>query len=138
MLKFVLDTNIISEPTKPSPSPLVLNKLAHHSRELCITAPTWHELRYGVLRLPTSLKRDRLTQYLERLIRDGLIILPYDDAAANWHSVERNRLTRIGKPPASGDAHIAAIAVVNGLALVTNNESDFQHFRELRIENWMK
>ena len=138
MLKYLVDTNIISEQTKLTPNQGVVEKLTAHAAEVAIASTTWHELCFGVLRLPASHKRDRLTRFLDQLITDNLVILPYDTAAANWHATERDRLTRIGKPPAFEDSQIAAIAAVNHLTLVTHNESDFQFFQGIQLENWMR
>ena len=63
-------------------------------------------------------------------------MLPYDDEAAKWHATERVRLEGIGRTPPFIDSQIAAVAFVNGLALVTANVSDFSGFLGLRVENW--
>ena len=68
--------------------------------------------------------------------RRDLVILPYDEAAADWHADERARLSAIGLTPPFADGQIAAVAAVNGLVLVTRNVADFQHFQGLTIENW--
>jgi tRNA(fMet)-specific endonuclease VapC len=65
-----------------------------------------------------------------------LPILPYDDQAANWHAIERERLTQQGKTPPLLDAQIAAYAAVNHMTLVTRNVTDFEGFQGLLIENW--
>jgi tRNA(fMet)-specific endonuclease VapC len=62
--------------------------------------------------------------------------LPYDERAATWHAIERDRLTKQGKTPPHLDSQIAAIAVVNRLTLVTRNVADFDAFQDLLIENW--
>lgn len=41
-LRFLLDTNTLSEPSRPSPDPLVLSRLEEHDGELAIAAPSWH------------------------------------------------------------------------------------------------
>ena len=54
MLRFLLDTNIISEPFKLKPAISVVSKLQDSSAESAIAAVTWHELLYGFHRMPTS------------------------------------------------------------------------------------
>ena len=51
MLRFLLDTNVLSEPLRSRPTPSVLEKLKQHEREICTTSIVWHELRYGAMRL---------------------------------------------------------------------------------------
>jgi tRNA(fMet)-specific endonuclease VapC len=50
------------------------------------------------IRLPSK-KRKRIEVYLQSLRK--LPVLPYDSAAAEWHAVERARLTALGKSPRS-------------------------------------
>ncbi len=65
-----------------------------------------------------------------------MLILPYDERAAEWHAKERARLSLKGRTPSFVDGQIAAIAKVNGLVLVTRNTTDFKSFSKLVIENW--
>ena len=67
---------------------------------------------------------------------NGLIILPYDQLAADWYAKERARLHLQGKTCAYADGEIAAIAVSNKLTLVTRNIQDFQNFQNLSLQNW--
>ncbi len=62
-------------------------------------------------------------------------ILPYDQAAAEWHAYEWVRLTQAGKTPSFADAQIAATAAVYNLILVTGNSADFAG---LTVENWFE
>lgn len=76
---------------------------------------------------------------IEQYINDVVLrlpILPYDAAAAMWHATERARLAAIGRTPPFVDSQIAAIAVTNGLTLVTLNAADYAHFDGLRLEEW--
>src|ERR1700741_4339326 len=52
VIRYLLDTNVVSEPTRPKPRPGVLRKLLDHEDEIAIPSIVWHELRYGVARLP--------------------------------------------------------------------------------------
>ncbi len=135
-LRFLLDTNIVSEPLRPKPSPGVLRRLQHHPAEMAIAAVVWHELWLGCLRLPPSLKRETIETYLSDVIARTVPVLPYDERAARWHAAERARLAVAGKTPAVADGQIAAIAVVNELTLVTLNPQDFRLFADLVVTNW--
>jgi tRNA(fMet)-specific endonuclease VapC len=97
----------------------------------------WHELLFGLHRLPLSAKRSAIEQYLNQVIVPTIPILPYDIQAAQWHAVERARLVGLGRTPQFVDGQIAAIAQVNHLILVTVNTNDFLPFQELQVENWI-
>lgn len=134
-VRYLLDTNTLSEPARPNPNPNVLRRVQANRSSLAVAATSWHEAVYGVRRLPPSARRRTLERYLETE-RHQLVILPYDEAAADWHADERARLARIGLTPPFADGQIAAVAAVNGLILVTANVADFQHFQALTVENW--
>jgi len=104
--------------------------------EIVTAAPVWHELYFGCRRLPASRKRQILENYLNDIIKPNMIILPYDERAAEWHAKERARLSSMGNTPPFVDGQIASIAKVNGLILVTRNSADFKKFCGLKVENW--
>ncbi len=135
-LVYLLDTNIISEPSKQTPNENVLHKLKQHNGRYAISAITWHELNYGVDRMPTGKRKSQLQHYLHVLEVSQLTILAYDKIAARWLATERNRLVSTGNTPSKEDSEIAAIAVTNKLILVTRNITDFESINELVIENW--
>ena len=135
-MKYLLDTNVLSEAVKAVPDENVMAMIAHHQDQLATAAPVWHELRYGCMRLPASRKRELLETYLEAVVLGNLDILPYDERAAEWHAAQRAMLAASGGMPAFVDGQIAAIAYVNGLTLVTRNTSDFEHFSGLDVLNW--
>lgn len=135
-VKYLLDTNVISEGVKTAPAQTVLDHLARHQDELATAAPVWHELLYGCRRLPPSRKRELLETYLYQVVQPNLSILPYDEAAAAWHARERARLGALGFTPTFVDGQISAIAKVNHLVLVTRNTADFAQFADLEVENW--
>jgi tRNA(fMet)-specific endonuclease VapC len=138
MLRYLLDTSIVSSPVSKVPDPGVLARLADHDAECAIAAPVWHELTYGCRRLPRGRRRAALEAYLEEVVRPSFPILAYDEAAAAWHATERARLEGEGRPAPFVDGQIAAIARVNQLVLVTLNTKDFVVFRELDVESWAK
>ncbi len=135
-LRFLLDTNIISEPLRPAPDPAILARLHEHRAEIAIAAVVWHELWFGCLRLPPSARREAIEHYLRRVVGPAIPILAYDGPAAEWHSAERARLAGLGRTPAFADGQIAAIARTNDLILVTRNGDDFAPFDGLQITPW--
>jgi len=135
-LRYLLDSNVISEPLKLSPNAGVLRRLREHEGAMAIAAVVWHELLFGWERLPSSRKKSVIESYLLQVVRGTLPILPYDEAAAGWHAAQRARLAAEGRTPPFADGQIAAVARVNGLTLVTANRTHFEPFEDLQIEDW--
>jgi tRNA(fMet)-specific endonuclease VapC len=135
-LKYLLDTNIVSEPLRPKPRHGVIRKLRKHEDEIAISSVVWHELRYGVERLPPSHRRLAIERYLGEVVLTTMPILDYDRAAAEWHAGERARLAARGETPPFVDDQIAAIAYVHQLTLVTFNDADFRRFDGVRVSSW--
>lgn len=133
---FLLDTNVLSEPAKPSPSPVILAKLRQHQRRCYMAAPVWHELCFGLARLPKGRRHDYLAAYLRTIASSKLPSLPYDQRAAQWHARERARLAATGRTPSFVDGQIAAIAAVRGMTIVTRNVADFSAFRGVDVVDW--
>ena len=134
-LVYLLDTNILSEPTRKSPDSRVVKKLIQYQYQIALAAPVYYELLTGCRNLPDSRRRDKLEAYLNGFI-STLPILSYDDRAADWHSSENVRLTNQGLSPAFIDVQIAAVATCNRLIMVTRNVDDFMGFSDLQVENW--
>lgn len=134
-VRLLLDTNVISEAARPHPEPSVIRRLAETEETAALSATTWHELRYGVQRLPAGRRREALEIFLNTLA-NRFPVLPYDARAAEWHAVQRARLEASGVRVAAADGQIAATAVTNGLTLVTRNVGDFAGFSGLTTEDW--
>ncbi len=135
-VRYLLDTNVLSEPLAAKPNVKVLEKLKRHQHELATAAPVWNELVFGCQRLAESKKRRAIERYLHEVIEACMPILPYDAPAATWHGRERARLALAGKTAPFVDGQIAAIAAVNELVLVSRNTVDFKHFRGVKVEQW--
>jgi tRNA(fMet)-specific endonuclease VapC len=135
VLRYLLDTNVVSQPMMKTPSIGVMRKLASIADECAIAAPVWHELLYGCKRMPTGKRRDALQDYLADVV-STFEILPYDDLAAKLHAIERVRIEQSGTTAPFVDGQIAAIAQINELILVTGNVRDFAPFKALTVENW--
>ncbi|HEX7843580.1 MAG TPA: type II toxin-antitoxin system VapC family toxin [Kofleriaceae bacterium] len=134
-LRYLLDTNVLSEPTRPDPDAEVMSRITSAGDTIATAAPVWHEIEFGRLRLPAG-KRRRAIEVIMDAISTGLVILPYDASAAAWHARERARLTRLGRPPPFVDGQIAAITAVNHLVLVTRNVREFSGFQGIDVESW--
>lgn len=135
-LKYLLDTNVISEPLRPAPNRPLVERLQKHQTEVAIPAVVWHELWFGCYRLPPCARRSAIEAYLNDVVAPTLPVLPYTAQAAEWHAHERARLVSIGKTPSFADGQIIAIAKTNELILVTLNTSDFAAFEGVQVQDW--
>jgi tRNA(fMet)-specific endonuclease VapC len=138
LIGFLLDTSTVSAAMWKRPDEQVLTRLREHGAESAICAPVWHELQFGVHRMPRGRRRTALQAFLEEVVRPTLPVLPYDERAAEWHAEERARLERLGRLSPFVDGQIAAIAVTNGIPLVTANTSDFRPFKGLKLIDWLR
>jgi tRNA(fMet)-specific endonuclease VapC len=132
---WLLDTNTLSEAMKPSPNAQVLQNLAQFSQQIAMPALVWHELRYGWLRMPSSKRKDAIGHYLHDVL-SVFPIIAYDENAAKIHAqlCVENDIKGITLPFVDGQ--IAAIAMAQGLTLVTRNLKDFENIDGLRVLNW--
>lgn len=138
-MKFLLDTNVISEMMRPTPDRRVSDYLDRNARYgLAISAITSWEIQNGVRLLDPGRRRDdirsRFDTLLTSLFRDR--VLPWDqaDAMACAEIMERKR--RSGRPMDAHlpDAMIAATARCRDMILVTRNEREFDEVG-LSVEN---
>jgi toxin FitB len=138
-VSFLLDTNVISEPTRPRPDAAVLKWLAAADEdEIFLSAMTIAELRYGIQRLPHGRKRTQLDSWLQRDLRrrfDGRI-LPIDTETADMCGRLIARSESRGRVLEVRDALIAACAEVHGLTLVTRSVRDFEVVFDRIVMPW--
>ena len=103
--------------------------------QLCISAITSAELRYGLKRLPAG---HRLHLGVRHFL-DIIQILPWDAVAAGHYADIRHELTNSGQPIGELDMMIAAHALAANAVLVTNNTRHFARIAApLVLENWME
>jgi len=128
--RYLLDTNIISNATKPVPSESLIDWMANQSDDdLYISSLTIAEIRRGILVKPRGKKRDQLDAWFAgpegpQSLFSGRV-LPFDERAAlAWARLtSEGRLA--GKPRSDFDMIIAATAEVNDCLVVTDNEKHF-------------
>ena len=131
-MKYFLDTNICIYVINKRPS-AVLEKLMQFSPQaLGISAIVVSELHYGVAK---SSQPERNRQLLDAFLRPFQVV-PYDEAAAEAYGIIRADLEKKGQPIGREDLLIAAHALSADLTLVSNNEAEFLHVPNLRVENW--
>ena len=130
-MRFLLDTNIISNVTKPAPSEALLDWMAERTDEnLFITSLTIAEIYRGVLEKPAGKRRDQLEDWFfgpegPRALFTNRILFFDEKAALAWARLMADGKA-LGRPRSALDAIIAAIAQANGCVVVTDNERDFE------------
>jgi tRNA(fMet)-specific endonuclease VapC len=112
--------------------------MTQRGHQCAIASVVWGELTYGCERLESGRRKAELEAYLQQVVLKSFPVLPYDEAAATGHGIERARLERTGRPGAFVDGQIAAIARVHDLILVTANVRDFARFEDLVVEDWTR
>jgi toxin FitB len=124
-VKYLVDANVLGEPTKPSPERRVIEWLRLHERDIAVDPIIVGELRFGILLLPKGKKRTALEQWFDAGVR-RLHCLPWDaDTGLTWAELLA-RFRATGKAMPIKDSLIAATALLHGLKVVTRNRSDFQ------------
>jgi toxin FitB len=124
-VKYLVDANVLSEPTKLSPRLSVVEWLRTHEQEIAVDPIILGELRFGILLLPRGRKR----RALERWLDDGvqrLHCLPWEaETGLRWAELLA-RLRTTGKAMPIKDSLIAATALVHRLTVATHNGADFK------------
>lgn len=127
-MRFLLDTNVLSEVTRPEPSARVLGWLdAQDEDRLFISVVSIAEIRRGVALMDAGAKRDRLGEWLARDLTqrfEGRIIAFDHAAAVSWGDLMALARRR-GRNLSSMDGLIAATAISENLCVVTRNVRDF-------------
>lgn len=129
-MRYLLDTNIISNVTKPEPSASLLAWMAERRDEdLLIASLTVGEIRKGILEMPRGRRRDVLEAWFSGPEGPPALfagrVLPFDERAALAWARLMAEGRRAGRPRSALDTIIAAVAEVNGLVVVTDNEAQF-------------
>lgn len=137
-LVYLLDTNIVSELLRPSPVDRVVRSVREYDGMMAIAAVVWHELLYGLARLPEGAQKRRLGAGIYNVIAPAFPVLPYTDSAAALHAEMRASAESTGRPFGFADGMIAAVARSNNLLLVTRNTADFAQIPGLPVENWFE
>jgi predicted nucleic acid-binding protein len=124
-MRYLVDANVLSEPTRPAPEARVMNWLSDHESELVVDPIVLGELCIGVLALPSGRKRTRLEEWFETLTQT-IECLPWDVAVGRRWARLVIDLKREGNPVPLLDGMIAATALTHGLAVATRNGRDFR------------
>ncbi|MGQ3028141.1 MAG: type II toxin-antitoxin system VapC family toxin [Ferrovibrionaceae bacterium] len=135
-MRYLLDTNIISNIVKASPSEALVAWMAERRDEdLFISSLTIAEIRRGILEMPGGKRRDQLEAWFAgpdgpQALFTGRV-LPFDEfAALAWARLMAEGKSA-GRPRSALDMIIAAVAEVHGCIVVTDNMKDFRGIETL-------
>ncbi len=123
-MKYLLDTNVLSELAKTDPNPACVQWLESVRPETLATATTvLGELWQGILLLAPNDKRRRILSAFAEDVPKAFRVLPFDQKASRvWGEITAQK----GKPLPVQDSLIAAIALSKKLTVVTRDESSFK------------
>lgn len=137
----ILDTSVLSEAIKPSPSERVLRWLADRPPlSVFTTTITQAEILYGVELLPPGKRRRALLAAVEAMFEEDFAgrILPFDGEAARVFPKIAAARSRLGRPISQIDTQIAAIAHSREAAIATRNTADFADCGIPVIDPWQR
>ncbi|MHA6645705.1 PIN domain-containing protein [Mesorhizobium sp. A623] len=139
-MRLLLDTNVLSEVTRPSPDARVLEWLGGLDEDRSfISVVSIAEIRRGVALMDKGRKRDALTEWLARDLpqRFEQRVLPVDESVALAWGDLMGLAKRSGRGMSSMDGFIAATAIAHDLTLATRNTKDFERFGIELFDPWI-
>ena len=122
---YLVDANVLSEPTKQTANPKVVKWLNANESNLIVDSIIIGELRIGILALPRGRKRARLEQWYESVV-ETIDCIPWDATISQRWAALVVELKQKGDSVPLLDGMIAATALQNDLIVATRNTRDFQ------------
>jgi len=135
----VLDTNVISEPVKPLPDPLVVAWLDRQPKEtLYLCAPVLVEVLLGVALLPDGKRKRGMATAMQALLANYFAdrFLAFERQSAVIYASLASRASAHGYSISVGDCQAAAIAAVHGFAVATRDTEPFLAVGVTVINPW--
>ena len=139
MSGIILDTNVVSEPTRQQPDQRVCGWFEiHRGDDLYLTSTVIAELAQGIQRLAAGRRRGDLERWLDTLIANAFVgrILTFDVEAALIYGRLAADARAQGRAPKMGDAQIAAVAWREGMAVATRDVADFKALQVPVVNPW--
>jgi tRNA(fMet)-specific endonuclease VapC len=139
-VKYLLDTNVISELISQNPNKQVVDWIDGVDDQLmCLSVITIGEIKQGIEKVAESDRKKRLNRWLneELLVRfdDRILVIDIPVMLA-WGTLV-GRLEWQGRPLPAIDSIIAAIVLTHDLQLVTRNEKDFAGTGVTIVNPWL-
>ncbi len=124
-MTYLVDANVLGEPTKPAPNQKVVDWLRAHEADVVVDAIVLGELQLGILARPSGRKRTELERWFDSVVA-ALECLPWDGAVSRRWAELVAQLRRRGRSLPLLDSMIAATALEHGLTVATRNTRDFK------------
>lgn len=140
-MKYLLDTNVVSELIKKEPNPRVVRWIDECDESaLFLSAVTFGELQKGIAKLDDRSRAERLQKWVNRDLTQRFEgrILPIDlDVAFTWGRIQ-GVSEKIGMKLPVLDSLIAATAIANNLIVVTRNVNDLERCQASVLNLWQE
>jgi predicted nucleic acid-binding protein len=123
-MTYLVDANVLSEPTKPVPSSKVVDWLSANEQNLVVDSIILGELCVGILALPRGRKRTQLERWFADVVQ-AIDCLPWDVTISRQWAKLVVALKQKGDRLPLLDSMIAATALQHGFTVATRNTRDF-------------
>src|SRR5271155_6265774 len=136
---FILDTNVLSNAMASDPAPAVAAWIAAQPPDLLFTVSVCQaEILSGIAVLPQGRRRASLEAAANAMFGEDFAgrVLPFDSEAAIAYADVFSARRRAGRPAATADLMIAAIARTKGASVVTRDTRDFEDCGLTLIDPW--
>jgi tRNA(fMet)-specific endonuclease VapC len=131
---YCFDTDVLSAVVRRDPPLALIRRLAQTpSEQQFTTAVTLGELLHGAAKRGSA----TLTRRVRDLVIGALLVLPFDERAAEVYGPLRASLESVGRRLDEPDLRIASIARSRDLIVVTGNVRHFRRVPDLQVENWL-
>ena len=125
-MKYLVDANVLSEPTRSVPDPRVVEWLLANERDIAVDPIILGEVRFGILLLPRGKRRARLERWFDAGVQ-RLVCLPWEaETGLRWAKLLA-ALRASGRAMPIKDSLIASTALVHDLVVATRNRRDFEY-----------
>ena len=131
-MTYLVDANVLSEPTKADPNPDVVRWLRRNERQMAVDPIILGEVRFGILVLPEGRRRKLLEEWFDVGVR-ALHCVAWEAATGLRWAELLARLRRSGKAMPIKDSLIAATALAHDLTVATRNRRDFEGIEGLQV-----
>ena len=124
-MTYLVDANVLSELTKSSPEPGVVEWLRHNEGDIVVDPIILGEVRFGILLLPKGRRRAKLEGWFDAGVQ-RLHCVPWEaETGLRWAELLA-ALRASGRTMPIKDSLIAATALVHDLVVATRNRTDFE------------